>query len=72
MICVCSIEKIFELEKHVGTAISGLSADARTLVEHARLEALNHAFTYGEPMRVCIIVDADCLLEHTKERNAVG
>lgn len=32
--------------------MSGLVADARTLVEHARVEAQNHTFTYDEPMGV--------------------
>eukprot|EP00667_Euglena_gracilis_P020895 EG_transcript_22723 len=31
--------------------MSGLTADARTLVEHARVECQNHRFTYNEPMR---------------------
>ncbi|KAH9652328.1 proteasome subunit alpha type-5-B [Citrus sinensis] len=32
--------------------MSGLIADARTLVEHARVETQNHRFSYGEPMTV--------------------
>jgi len=48
-----SIEKIFELDYSIGAAISGLTADARTLVEHARVEATHHAFVYDEPLQVC-------------------
>ena len=33
-----SIEKVFEVARHVGCAASGLTADARTLIEHARVE----------------------------------
>lgn len=33
-----SVEKIMEIDEHVGCAMSGLIADARTLVEHARVE----------------------------------
>ena len=47
-----SVEKIAEIDSHVGAAMSGLVADARTLVEHARVEAQNHTFTYDEPMGV--------------------
>ncbi|BFZ62975.1 proteasome component pup2 [Saitoella coloradoensis] len=47
-----SIEKIVEIDRHIGVAMSGLTADARTMVEHARVEAQNHAFTYDEPLRV--------------------
>lgn len=32
-----SIEKIMEIDAHVGCAMSGLTADARTMVEHARV-----------------------------------
>jgi hypothetical protein len=34
-----SIEKIMEIDGHVGCAMSGLTADARTMVEHARVTA---------------------------------
>ena len=41
-----SIEKIWEIDSHIGCAVSGLTADARQLVDHARVEAQNHRFTY--------------------------
>jgi len=47
-----SIEKILEIDTHMGCAMSGLTADARTLVDHARVEAQNHWFTYNEKMPV--------------------
>jgi 20S proteasome alpha/beta subunit len=47
-----SVEKIAEIDVHVGAAMSGLVADARTLVDHARVEAQNHTFTYDEPIGV--------------------
>lgn len=34
-----SIEKIMEIDRHVACAMSGLTADARTMVEHARVTA---------------------------------
>lgn len=33
-----SIEKVMEIDSHIGAAMSGLVADARTLIEHARVE----------------------------------
>lgn len=33
-----SVEKVMEIDEHIGCAMSGLIADARTLVEHARVE----------------------------------
>jgi len=47
-----SIEKILEIDVHMGCAMSGLIADARTLVDHARVEAQSHWFTYDERMPV--------------------
>ncbi|CAE7583336.1 PAE1, partial [Symbiodinium sp. KB8] len=46
-----SIEKVYEVDTHVGVAASGLTADARTLVDRVRVEAQNHTFVYAEPMR---------------------
>ena len=34
-----SIEKVAEVDSHIGVAMSGLTADARTLVDHARVES---------------------------------
>ncbi|KAK0489811.1 proteasome subunit alpha type 5 [Armillaria luteobubalina] len=43
-----SIEKIMEIDQHVGCAMSGLTADARTMIDHAQVTSQNHAFTYDE------------------------
>lgn len=43
-----SIEKIMEIDAHIGAAVSGLTGDARTLIDHARVEAQNHTFTFDE------------------------
>ena len=50
-----SVEKIMEIDEHLGCATSGLTSDARTLVEHARVECQNHRFTYNEafPIESC-------------------
>jgi 20S proteasome subunit alpha 5 len=55
-----SVEKIAEIDAHVGAAMSGLVADARTLIDHARVEAQNHTFTYDEPMGVQALTQAVC------------
>ena len=39
-----SIEKIMEIDGHIGCAMSGLVADARTLIKHARAETQNHRY----------------------------
>ena len=55
-----SVEKIAEIDGHIGAAMSGLVADARTLVDHARVEAQNHTFTYDEPIGVEALTQAVC------------
>jgi 20S proteasome subunit alpha 5 len=55
-----SVEKIYEIDSHIGVAMSGLSADARTLVDHARSESQYHRFTYNEPMPVESLTQAVC------------
>lgn len=44
----------------IGCAMSGLVADARTLVDHARVETQNHWFTYDEKMGVDSTVQSVC------------
>lgn len=55
-----SIEKILEVDSHIGAAISGITADARMLVDHARVDALNHRFTYDEPIKVKGVAQSLC------------
>jgi len=53
-----SIEKIMEVDKHIGCAMSGLIADSRTLIDRARVEAQSHWFTYNENMSVESVTQA--------------
>jgi len=41
-----------EVDDHIGCAMSGLTADARTLIDRARVECQQHRFTYNEEMSV--------------------
>jgi 20S proteasome subunit alpha 5 len=53
-----TIEKIVEVDNHIGCAVSGLMADSRTMVDRARVEAQNHWFTYNEKMSVESVAQA--------------
>ncbi len=46
------VEKIFMLDKHIATATSGLIADARVLVDAARVKAQQNMLVYDEPISV--------------------
>ncbi|MGQ9788141.1 MAG: archaeal proteasome endopeptidase complex subunit alpha [Candidatus Hadarchaeaceae archaeon] len=47
-----SIEKIFQVDEHIGAAASGLIADARVLIDHARIEAQINRLRYDESISV--------------------
>ncbi|CEP22596.1 K02729 20S proteasome subunit alpha 5 [Cyberlindnera jadinii] len=47
-----SIEKIIEIDSHVGCAMSGLTADARSMIDHARVSSVNHSLYYDEPIGI--------------------
>lgn len=49
-----------EIDCHLGAAMSGLTADARTMVDHARVETQQHRFTYNESMPVESCVQSLC------------
>lgn len=47
--------KIFKIDDHLGAAISGLSSDARILVDQARIIAQSNRLTYDEPVDVEVL-----------------
>lgn len=55
-----SIEKIFQIDENIGAATSGLVADARVLVDRARVEAQSNRITYNEPIDVEILAKRIC------------
>jgi len=55
-----SIEKIFQIDEHIGCATSGLVADARVLVDYARLVAQINKVTYNEKISVDLLVKRIC------------
>ena len=57
-----SMDKIMEIDSHVACAVSGLTADAQSMVEHGRVQAQNHFFTYNESMPVRSLTQSLCAL----------
>lgn len=55
-----SIEKIFQIDEHIGCATSGLVADARVLVDYARIVAQINKVTYNEKISVDLLVKRIC------------
>ncbi|MGQ4876675.1 MAG: archaeal proteasome endopeptidase complex subunit alpha, partial [Promethearchaeia archaeon] len=49
---VIGSEKIFKIDDHIGVAIAGLTADARILVDRARVQAQINYLNYDEKISV--------------------
>jgi proteasome alpha subunit len=47
-----SVEKIYQVDDHIAVVAAGLLADARSLVQMARIRAQTHKITYNEPIDV--------------------
>ncbi|TXT62349.1 MAG: Proteasome subunit alpha [Promethearchaeota archaeon] len=62
------IDKIFQVDEHIGVAISGLHADSRTLIDYARVQAQSFRLTYDEPVRMSLLVKdvADVMQQYTQ------
>ncbi|NVM54564.1 MAG: archaeal proteasome endopeptidase complex subunit alpha [Candidatus Helarchaeota archaeon] len=58
-----SIEKVFDIDTHIGAAIAGLTADARVLVDHARVQAQINKLTYDEDVTVMQLTRKICDLK---------
>ncbi|MRR37494.1 archaeal proteasome endopeptidase complex subunit alpha, partial [bacterium] len=55
-----SIEKIFQIDNHIGAATSGLVADARVLIDRARVESQINRLVYDEPIGVEALAKKIC------------
>ncbi|MBS3777874.1 MAG: archaeal proteasome endopeptidase complex subunit alpha [Candidatus Thermoplasmatota archaeon] len=60
-----SIEKIFKIDDHIGCATSGLVADARSLIDRARIDAQINEITYDEKIQVKTLVKKICDFKQT-------
>eukprot|EP01039_Chlorochromonas_danica_P000542 gene542-583_t len=49
-------KKIDKIDEHMGIAMSGLTADGRSLVKYLRSEALNNKYVYGQTIQASRMV----------------
>eukprot|EP00461_Guttulinopsis_vulgaris_P004098 UN04099 len=52
------MRKIEKLDNHIWCATSGVVPDARTLIDHGRVETQTHWFNYNEPISVACCAGA--------------
>ena len=45
-------QKVFKIDDHIGIAIAGLTADARSLAKYMQTECFNHKYAFETPMNV--------------------
>ena len=60
--------KLFQIDEHIGCAISGLSADARILVNQSRLFAQINRLSYDAPIAVNVLANqvAERITQYTQ------
>ena len=63
-------EKIFKIDNHIGVAIAGLTADARTLVDKARVEAQINILSYDSKITVLEATKTVCDEKQLYTQNA--
>ncbi len=51
-----AVEKIFQIDEHIGATASGILSDARVLIERAQLRAQQNQVTYDSPVDTLMIV----------------
>ncbi|MAF35633.1 proteasome endopeptidase complex, archaeal, alpha subunit [archaeon] len=55
-----SVEKVFQIDDHIGATASGFLMDGRILIERAQVIAQQHRVTYDEPINVTSLVREIC------------
>ncbi len=65
LVNVKSIEKVFKIDEHIGAVASGLVADARKLIDHARVTAQRERVIYGDPIPVETLTREICDLKQS-------
>ncbi|MFH1053335.1 MAG: archaeal proteasome endopeptidase complex subunit alpha [Candidatus Woesearchaeota archaeon] len=58
-----AVEKIWQIDDHIGATASGILSDARVLIERAQLKAQQHRVTYDSEIDVLSIVKDICDLK---------
>ncbi|MFH1638451.1 MAG: archaeal proteasome endopeptidase complex subunit alpha [Candidatus Woesearchaeota archaeon] len=60
LIVAASVEKIFQVDEHIGATAVGAVMDGRVLVEKAQVMAQQHRITYGEKIDTHSLVKEIC------------
>jgi len=58
-----SVEKVFQIDTHIGATASGIISDARVLIDRAQLKAQQHRVTYDSSIDTLSIVKDMCSIK---------
>ncbi len=64
------VDKIYQVDEHVGLVFSGLPSDARVLIDRARLEAQINRLLYDEPISIEALTKAICDIKQIYTQHA--
>ena len=65
-----SVEKVFDIDTHVGAAIAGLTADARVLIDNARIQSQINRLYYNEAITIPTLTKKICDLKQLYTQHA--
>lgn len=65
-----SVEKIFQIDEHIGATAAGILSDARVLIERAQIKAQQHRVTYDGPIDTISVVKDVCSLKQICTQSA--
>ena len=65
-----AVEKVYQIDDHIGAAASGILSDARVLIERAQLKAQQHRVTFDSPIDILSIVKDVCDLKQICTQSA--
>ena len=63
LIVTKDVEKIWQIDSHIGVTAAGILSDARVLIERSQLTAQQHRVTYDAPIDILTIVKDICDLK---------
>lgn len=65
-----SVEKIYQIDEHIGATASGILSDARVLIDRAQIKAQQHRVTYDSEIDTLSIVKDICSLKQICTQSA--
>jgi proteasome alpha subunit len=63
LIVTKDVDKIWQIDAHIGVTASGILSDARVLIERSQITAQQHKVTYDSPIDILTIVKDICDLK---------